>query len=506
MKKGLLYNTILCVLSATTLFSCAYNNDVTNIKVNEAGTLASQLSDSQWDKVRNLSIQGPLNEIDIAFLKALDCNGLESLDLSKAEGLNKILFYFDSNQFSSITLPDNVEYIQDEAFQGCLNLKEVKINPANSHFKLIDGVLYDADSTRIVVYPALLQKKSYKISAKVKLTSNCLFASAKELENIEVSENNPVFCSINGVLYSKDTTSLITYPAGKADTSFTVPKEVVNVNWSAFWGADKLKAIYVENGSNFYTSIDGVLVENNGADNTEQPTFNLIAYPAGKKTPVYRIPNGITQISICAFKTCSLDTLVLNKQIYSIDKWAFNGSNIKHIEVDSGNINFTSESGIIYKGNVAYLCSPMVEQEYAIRQTTSIDERAFQRSKATAFTINKTLVTGPFFCSYCDKLKEIKIEDGIKQTDGLGAFFCCTELTKADLPESFEKVSNRMFFGCINLQTIICRAKKAPVIEKYAFTGVDLQKCTVYVPAESIENYRKNEDWKVFRNIKPIIE
>ncbi len=502
MKRGLLYNAFAGLIAIMALTGCNNNAGVETVIVKEAGTLSQQLNGSRWANVKKLAIEGPLNEIDIAFLKTLDCHGLESLDLSKVEKLEHIMFYFDSNMFSSITLPDNVETIEDESFQGCLNLKEIKISSNNTHFKLIDGVLYSSDSSRIIVYPALSEKKSFKISANVKRISNCLFASAKELETIEVSNENHNFFSKDGVLFTKDTTNLIAYPAAKKDTAFTLPKEVINVNWSAFWGAKSLKSIKVENGNNFFKSLDGILVEKN--DTEEAHGYTLVTFPAGKTSSFYKLPNGITQINTCALKTCTIDTLMLDKDLHFIDKWAFNGANIKHLLVDKENASFTSESGVLYKGNTAYVCSPLSEEMITIKPTTSIDERAFQRCRIASLTINNTYVTGPFLCSYCNNLKEVKLENGIKETQGMGAFFCCPELNSIDLPESFEKLSNRMLFGCINLKTIICRAKKAPAVDKYAFTGVDVKACTLYVPAESIEEYRNNNDWKLFGSIKPI--
>ena len=502
MKKGL-YGTIIALILATSFYSCN-NNGIVTVKVEKAGTLAQQCSGQQWSLIKKLAIEGPLNEIDIAFLKTLDCNGLECLDLSKAENLNDIQFYFDSNLFSSVTLPDNVETIEDEAFQGCLNLKEIKVSPNNTHFKSVDGVLYSADESKIIVYPALLSKKSFTIPASVNQIGNCLFAAAYSLENIEVDKNNKSFCSYNGVLYNKDTTSLVSYPAGKKDVSFTLPNKVVNINWSAFWGARHLKEIKVESGNAFYTSTDGLLFEKNNAADNDNQTLSLVAFPPGKTAVSYKLPDGVTQLSTCAFKTCQIDTLILGKDVHFIDKWAFNGSGIKHFEVAKENISFTAESGLLFKGNSVYLCPPALCGDVYIKPTTTIDERAFQRSRLSSLRIDPTFVTGPFFCSYCSQLESVCFENGTKEANGLGAFFCCPRLKSADLPESFEKISNRMFFGCINLQKLIVRSPRVPEIDKYAFTGVDFDNCIVYVPANLINSYRENKDWNVFKNIKPL--
>ncbi len=54
--------------------------------------------------------------------------------------------------------------------------------------------------------------KTIYIGADVELIQNKAFYSCWALENIEVDENNPYYCDIDGVLYNKDKTVLINYP------------------------------------------------------------------------------------------------------------------------------------------------------------------------------------------------------------------------------------------------------------------------------------------------------
>jgi hypothetical protein len=51
------------------------------------------------------------------------------------------------------------------------------------------------------------------------------------LTAINVDPGNTAYTSENGVLYNKAKTILYTYPAGKADTSFTIPNSVTNVTF-----------------------------------------------------------------------------------------------------------------------------------------------------------------------------------------------------------------------------------------------------------------------------------
>ncbi len=54
--------------------------------------------------------------------------------------------------------------------------------------------------------------KTICIGADVELIQSKAFYSCWALENIEVDENNPYYCDVDGVLYNKDKTVLINYP------------------------------------------------------------------------------------------------------------------------------------------------------------------------------------------------------------------------------------------------------------------------------------------------------
>ena len=67
------------------------------------------------------------------------------------------------------------------------------------------------------------------------------FCSCKSLREIRVSEQNPNYTSIDGVLYDKAVTALICCPGGKE--SVTIPETVTRIEPSAFDGCAELKEI-----------------------------------------------------------------------------------------------------------------------------------------------------------------------------------------------------------------------------------------------------------------------
>lgn len=84
------------------------------------------------------------------------------------------------------------------------------------------------------------------------------FQGADTLTEIIVPESNTVYYSEEGVLYTKDMTGLIKYPAAKEGDSFTLPGEVKQLYYQAFWSNKNLTTI------NGLTQITGF--HNNNSD------------------------------------------------------------------------------------------------------------------------------------------------------------------------------------------------------------------------------------------------
>lgn len=70
---------------------------------------------------------------------------------------------------------------------------------------------------------------------------------ADNLAHIDVSGENNTYSSENGVLFSKDKTTLIRFPAAHAEKNYIIPKDASKVSADAFTGAD-LEALTVHGG------------------------------------------------------------------------------------------------------------------------------------------------------------------------------------------------------------------------------------------------------------------
>ena len=87
--------------------------------------------------------------------------------------------------------------------------------------------------------------KTLKIPATVNKVDiiQCL-----NLVKIEVSEDNPYLCTVDGVIYSKDMKKLVFYPSSKSGTEFIIPDTVEVIGEGAFSYAQNLKSVKLSDG------------------------------------------------------------------------------------------------------------------------------------------------------------------------------------------------------------------------------------------------------------------
>ena len=72
-----------------------------------------------------------------------------------------------------------------------------------------------------------------------------MFYDCVNLTEINVCENNSVYASVDGVLYSKDFTELLCYPSNKKGNTYTIPDSVVRIGSYGFTNCSDLEYITI---------------------------------------------------------------------------------------------------------------------------------------------------------------------------------------------------------------------------------------------------------------------
>ena len=109
-------------------------------------------------------------------------------------------------------------------------------------------------------------------------------------------------------------------------------------------------------------------------------------------------------------------------------------------------------------------------------------------------------VIGSHAFSYCSGLTSLNLPAGITEIQN-DAFRNCSGLTSLNLPDGITEIGNNVFMSCFGLTSIYVYAEKVPLIGGNAFAGVDVKKCTVYVPMGTRDDYRLSGFGDYFENI-----
>ena len=89
-----------------------------------------------------------------------------------------------------------------------------------------------------------------------------VFSYCANLKSIQVDPNNPVFCSVDGVLFSKDMSVLYNYPCGKSGSVYQIPEIVGEVVCTAFAYCRNLHQVYLNNNDAIFFTYSFYLVDN----------------------------------------------------------------------------------------------------------------------------------------------------------------------------------------------------------------------------------------------------
>lgn len=210
-------------------------------------------SDAPWAKLDVVSVEfdGVRNVGDNAF-----CYMQTLKEVTFGEDLYMIgsSAFLGCKQLQGLVLPQSVEYIEGYAFAECFALRDIvlpdqvkmvgdkafaSINELNS-VQLPENLTYLGDG---VFHSCYMLSEVSPIPASVNYIGKDLFFSAINLKQIKVDADNPNYKDVDGVLFTKDGTTLLQYPNLRSEETYVVPDGVTKIEDNAFYFCGGLKGI-----------------------------------------------------------------------------------------------------------------------------------------------------------------------------------------------------------------------------------------------------------------------
>ncbi|MCM1055135.1 MAG: leucine-rich repeat domain-containing protein [Bacteroides sp.] len=428
------------------------------------------------------------------------------------------LFGENADKIISITIPSSIKYIYAyESFSNCSSLTRIEVDPDNPVYWSEDGVLYKTFKTwdnasqsykrwdYLITYPAGKTDASFIIPDIVTYVygnafDNCrwltavnvhenvedlgivpdfgIFDDCYSLEEINVDPNNSKYTSEGGVLYNKDKTDLIRYPAMKESEGFLIPDTVTCIfayafsysqitsvklagsiedirNYAFFYCTDLKK---IEIGENI---TDDVLKSKHSYNEYERlfQCFDRIflgcnaveEITVDENNPYYSSIDGVvynkeqTYIEYCP--PAYGDVLTVADNVGGVAIYSGSALSLTEFEVGEGNAELSAKDGVLYtKDQTMLLAYPKNRPgDFTIPEgVTDLSGTAFNESLVEAVTLPNSITgfNGDF--QNCAHLTSINIPETMTKI-GLFEFIGCFELSHITLPSSITKIYNAAF-------------------------------------------------------------
>ena len=170
------------------------------------------------------------------------------------------------------------------------------------------------------------------------------FTGCGKLKNIKVAKENKYFCSAKGVLYTKNKKTLLVYPAGRTQKSYTIQGKTTQIGEAAFEYAKYLQKISY--GKKLFYISDGAF------------------FASGLRS--VELAKNISNVGLYAFAySTKLQKVTLGDNVEQINTPFIGCTNLKQFQTDKKETGYYAVDGVLYykdKEKTYMVCYPAAKQ------------------------------------------------------------------------------------------------------------------------------------------------
>ena len=270
---------------------------------------------------------------------------LNQVNFLKDSGISHLEYIgtgaFMNTGIRELIIPSSVQIIEPQAFQGNWQLETV-IFESGIRLEQIEHDVFSWNGSL----------RSIEIPASVILIKSDAFRGTYALESFIVSSGNTNYSSDNGVLFNFEKTRLISYPIGRDQDTYLVPKGVVQIEDHAFNGVHRLRVIEFEEGSRL------LRIGRNAFSSTSIRTISLpdglmeidsYAFAWNHQLLLVSVPSTVVSMQNDVFRGGSSDMIIFLESSNVLQSWS------PWWNSDNKMVVFDSFINIINQGSLRYV-------------------------------------------------------------------------------------------------------------------------------------------------------
>ncbi len=412
------------------------------------------------------------------------------------------------SSLKEVIIPDSVIEIGGSAFRSCTNLKKVQLSDnitsiKNQTFNLCENLttINMPDSLISIsteVFGSCSKLDSIELPASVTSISSSAFLNCTNLYNLTIDEANPVYEVEDGIIYTKDNSTLIMLApmATKKEvtiregikrleenslsictsmTTLNLPSSLEYITGMAFpiGSNTTLETINIPESNEYYKAEDGYIYSKDGTE---------LVYVLANKTTI-SINEDVEVIKSGAMYNVRKATeIVIPDNVTTIESNIFRyGNTLKRIYIGKGLNSLNSN----FKGNI----------ETSGIEITIDEENPYYKTEGNLILTKD----GKKVVTYIDKVQNQVVPEGIEVL-GSWAFYNC-RLTEITLPSTLKEIGENCFRGNSNLIAI----EIPNSVETIAGTAFSICSNLVEVRIDKEQGSISGSPWSVPKGERAII-